>query len=67
MQIEIEKETSKRIERVSKLLGVKKQDIVDRAITVYLDSISKYTSLKKEISAWDITSDEALLNFEKKI
>jgi len=67
MQIEIPKDTSEKVNKASKLLGVKKQEIIDRAILVYLDSISKHMELKQEMEEWEHLSDEALINFEKKI
>lgn len=65
MQIELEKDTSKKIDQASKLLGMEKDELIDRAILVYLDNISKYLELKQEMKEWDTLSDEALINFEK--
>ena len=65
MQIEIPKDTSRKIEEVSKKLGIKKQHLIDKTILLYLDNISKYLDLKKEMKEWDYLSDEALINFEK--
>jgi len=67
MQIEIPKDTSKKIDKASKLLGIKDKKLIDRAILLYLDNISKYLELKKEIGEWDYLSDEALINFEKSL
>lgn len=65
MQLELPKETSVRVISASKLLGMNKRELVDRAVLVYLDTLNSYLDLKKELSAWDSLSDEALLNFEK--
>jgi len=67
MQIEISKDTSRKIEEASKVLGIKRNNIIDRAILVYLDSIQKQLELKKEMKLWDELSDEALVNFEKSL
>lgn len=67
MQIEIPKDTSEKIDNASKLLGIKKQNIIDRALLLYLDNISKYLDLKQEMKEWDVLSDEALSNFEKSL
>ncbi|MBI2107817.1 hypothetical protein HYT54_01710 [Candidatus Woesearchaeota archaeon] len=67
MQIEIQKDTSRKIEETAKLLGLKREDLVDRAVMVYIDGISKYLELKKELNEWDVLSDEALVNFEKSL
>ena len=64
-EIKIPEDTSEKISKASKLLGIEKVELVDRALLLYLDSISKYLELKKEMNEWDLMSDEALLNFEK--
>ena len=63
----MEASTSTKVREVSKLLGIKKQELIDRAIIVYLDNISKYVDLRKEMKAWDNLSDEALFLFEKSL
>ena len=67
MQIELEKDTSKKVDEASKLLGIGKNEIIDRAVLVYLDNLAKYLDLKHEMKAWDSLSDEALINFEKSL
>ena len=67
MQIELQKDTSRKIDDVSKVLGIKREKLIDRAILVYLDSIHKQIELKREMKEWDQLSDEALLNFEKSL
>lgn len=67
MQIEIPKETLKKVEVASNTLGIKDAEIVNRAVLVYLDNLQKYMELKKELAAWDSLSDEAILNFERQL
>jgi len=67
MQIVIQKETQEKVEQVCDLLGVKKQELVERALLLYLDNLNRYLELKQEIREWDALSDEALLNFEKSL
>lgn len=67
MQIEIPKETSKQIDEASEAFGLGKKEIVNRALLLYLDNIKKYLALKNELKEWDALSDEALLNFERKL
>jgi len=67
MEIKISKEVLRKLDKVSKLLCIKKEEIIDRAILLYLDSIKKYLDLKQELKGWDILSDEALFNFEKSL
>ncbi len=67
MQFEIEQDTSRKVEKASQLLGIEKREIIDRALLLYLDNISKYLNLKQEMQEWDVLSDEALENFEKSL
>lgn len=60
-----------RVKDVSKMLGVDKKELIDRAVAFYLDSIQKTMELKRELDAWDVLSDEALkfseqANFKRK-
>ncbi len=52
------------VKHASTMLGFNEQDIVERAIVIYLDIIQKQVELKKEFQEWDELSDEALDNFE---
>ena len=63
----LSKDTLKKVNEASKLLGIKEQELIDRAVLLYLDNISKYLNLKQEMKEWDILSDEALINFEKSL
>jgi len=67
MQIELPKETSKKVHRASELLGIQNQELVQRALIVYLDNLEKYMALKQEMKDWDTLSDEALQSFEKSL
>ena len=67
MQVQIRKEISKRILKASKTLGVKGDELVDRAILLYLDNLSKYLKLKEELSIWEKASNIDLINFEKSL
>mgnify|MGYP001562250754 FL=1 len=48
MEIEISKDTSKKVNRASKTLGMNEKELIDRAILVYLDSLRSYLELKDE-------------------
>ena len=67
MQIELPKETSKKVHRASELLGIQNQELVQRALIVYIDNLEKYMTLKQEMKDWDALSDEALQSFEKSL
>lgn len=67
MDIAIAADTSQEIARASSILGIEKEELVDRAIHVYLDNIKKFLELKQELQVWDQLSDEALADFERSI
>ena len=64
MEIEIPKDLDKKLSEISKELGLNKDEVVSRALLLYMDSINKMLLLKKEMSVWDKLSDEALEKFE---
>ena len=67
MNVQVSTELDKRIKSVSKRMGVKEKEIVEKALILYLDNFKKYASLKREMKMWDELSDEALENFEKSL
>ncbi|MFH1649244.1 MAG: hypothetical protein ABIA93_01720 [Candidatus Woesearchaeota archaeon] len=67
MKIDIAPNISKRISKASKTLGVDEKRVVERAILLFLDDISKQGTLKRELAEWDALSDEALTNFERSL
>ncbi len=67
MEIEISQESLNKINRAERVFGIGKEELVDRAILVYLDQMNKYFELKEEFEIWDELSDEALENFERSL
>ena len=67
MSMETSKDLSQKVDEASKALGIKRQELIDRALLVYLDNLAKYINLKREMKIWDELSDEALENFEKSV
>jgi predicted transcriptional regulator len=65
MSIELSKDINKRLLEVADLLDLDEDEIIKRAILLYLDDIQKRVALKKENKSWDRLSDEALENFER--
>ena len=65
MKVQIPKEMDMKLKDASKTLGFKEQEIIERAILFYLDTIKKQLDLKQELKEWDMLSDEALINFEE--
>ncbi|MFY9493175.1 MAG: hypothetical protein WAP55_01740 [Minisyncoccia bacterium] len=56
-----------RIKDASKVLGVDKKELIERAVAFYLDSVQKTMELKEELEAWDMLSNEVLELSEKSI
>ena len=67
MQIQTSKNTDKKIKEASKALGLEEDEIVNRAIAIYLDNMERFVELKKEFKDWDRLSDEAFLDFDKSL
>ena len=57
----------KELERASKLMGIGKKKLINRALLLYLESIRQRLDLVIEFEAWDKLSDEALLKFESRL
>ncbi len=67
MEVEISKEVDKKLEEVSKLSGLKKREVVERALKSYLENLKKFLDMKKEFDMWERASDEDWAEFEKLI
>lgn len=57
----VNKKIKSKLKDASIFLGLKEQDIFERALMFYLYSIKNKIALKKEMEAWDALSDEAFL------
>lgn len=64
MNIYLSKNVSMQVQEIANRMGAKEEDIVNNAVLLYLDNISKYMQFKKELTSFDKMSDEALTNFE---
>ena len=54
------KQTRANIKKASKVLGVKEEDILERASRYYLDAINGEVELQREFDLWERMSDETL-------
>ena len=54
----------KEIERVAQLTGLSEQEIIDRAVLLYMENFRGMADLEAEMKAWDALSDEALEKME---
>ena len=67
MQVELTKNLQHTIRNTSRLMGLNEQELINRALTLYLKSVEQIVSLNDELRAWDILSDEALIDAEQNI
>ena len=44
---------------------LKKQEVIDKALLLYLDNLHQYKEFKKEMKAWDLLSEEAWSRLDK--
>ncbi|MEK7481118.1 MAG: hypothetical protein AAB604_03405 [Patescibacteria group bacterium] len=58
--IHVEEKINQNLEKTSKIMGIKKRELVDRALLYYFESIKDMVDLKREFDAWDRLSDEAM-------
>ena len=65
--IKLSEDMAADVEKASEALGIKKNELVGRAVLLYLDNLHKYMDLKMEFKEWEKLSDEALSNFEKSL
>ena len=66
MEIKVSEETLKNIEKVSKKLGLSKNEIIVRAIKLYFYSAKELVNLKEELETWEEASLEDSSNFLQK-
>lgn len=65
MQVNFHEQTMMQIIKISRELGVREENLIQRAVLFYFDAIQKQVDLKQEMNEWDMLSDEALTNFEE--
>lgn len=58
--IYVEEKIDQNLQRASKLMGVKKKELVDRVFLYYFESMRDLFNFEKELNAWDKLSDEAM-------
>lgn len=67
MEVKISREINEKLKDASEKLGFNENEIVERAVLIYLDMIKKQIDLSKEFKDWDKLSDEAIVNFENSL
>lgn len=59
--VEISSSMRQKLEDTSEEMKMDEEEIVSKALTVYLDILKYESNLDEEFSAWDKASDEALI------
>jgi len=65
--VEISSDMRKKLEETSKETELDEEEIMNKALTMYLDMMKQELNLEKEFSAWDKASDEALAATEEEL
>ncbi|MFH1712988.1 MAG: hypothetical protein ABH896_02265 [Candidatus Jacksonbacteria bacterium] len=64
MQIQLKENLYNDVKTASRFIGVDEEELIDRALLFYLNSIQAKMDLEKELKAWDYLSDEALMSMD---
>ena len=67
MHITIDKKLQKKIQKAAALTGVNTQELTNRAIILYLESIRGMNELTEEITAWQELGGTSFSMFEQSI
>ncbi len=65
MELILPQTIEQKVANAARILGFQKQEIIQRALLYYLDSINSQLEIQKEFECWDKLSDEALEICEK--
>lgn len=65
MEIEISPELLKNMEKASKELNLNEEELIVRAIKLYLNNIRDQLELREEMDAWEEASEEDIITWEK--
>lgn len=64
MQVQLKENLYNDVKTASRFIGIDEEELIDRALLFYLNSIQADIDLEKELKAWDSLSDEALINMD---
>lgn len=60
----LDSKLQKQVKLVSKKLGLKPQDVVNRAVSSYLGSMEEFADLQKELYLWDVLSAQTMQKYK---
>ena len=65
MQVNFHNQTMARLKQVSQVIGIREENLIQKAVLYYLDTIRKQPELIDDIAVLNSLSDESLVNFEE--
>lgn len=54
----------KEVKIVSKKLGIEPREVVNRAVSSYLNEVKEFTDLKRELHLWNVLSAETMRKYK---
>ncbi len=67
MEIEIPRAVEIELDEATQITGMKRQEIIKRALHHYAEEIKKFAELKKEMVGWESLGEEAFEKFEREL
>ena len=59
----LDKKLQKRVILASKQLGLDRREVINRAVSTYLESVDGVLSLQSELRMWDVASAETMRKY----
>ena len=63
MEIDISNELSKNVGIAARKMGLSEEEVVARAVMIYLKNLKEYADLQREIDGWEEAGTEDADNF----
>lgn len=60
----LDKKLQKKVKVASKKLGLLERDVVNQAVATYLETISGFVNLKKELDMWDMLTAQTVRKYK---
>ena len=60
----LDKKLQKQIKMASEKLGLNERDVINRAVSSYLQNIKEFTRLKNELRLWDVLSAQTMRKYK---
>ena len=60
----LDSKLQKQVKIISKRLGLKPSEVVNRAVSSYLGSVKEFTDFQKELNLWDVLSAQTMQKYK---